>query len=108
MVMYHIVRLETRASRPVDLFFSDEDGDVGLVAILHFATGANSPPPRGWDTMPKLEFLHDPEFNQKKSLFPKANTCRLVLQLPTVHDTFEKFKEYMTSGILNAKGFGYA
>ena len=40
-------------------------------------------------------------------VLPEADTCPMILLLPTVHQSYEKFREYMDKGIELAKyGFG--
>jgi hypothetical protein len=52
-----------------------------------------------------LAFLHKPEGNGLLSKFPKANTCSCKLSLPTVHTTYDEFKDAITFALLNTKGF---
>ncbi|CAH0552505.1 unnamed protein product [Brassicogethes aeneus] len=76
-----------------------EDGDcqVSLSDVLAFATGCNTEPALGFDQQPTIEFLHD-----DPSLFPKSNTCALILYLPIVaSDDYEMYKNNLTFGILN-------
>ncbi|KAJ8049217.1 G2/M phase-specific E3 ubiquitin-protein ligase [Holothuria leucospilota] len=71
-----------------------------------FATALEKIPPVGFNTSPSLEFLHDPEIDERvRSPFPKANTCACILKLP-IHTSYESFKEKMEFGILSAAGFG--
>lgn len=59
--------------------------------------------PLGFDRQPELQFLHD-----DSSLFPKANTCALILSLPVVHKNYESFVFSMNYGFQNGLAFGCA
>ena len=93
-----------------DMLIDIEEGDseLSLAMILSFATGCSAVPPIGFSpVVPWIAFLHDPEADGKKSKFSKANTCALKLYLPTVHSTYNDFKNAITFAIRNTKGFGY-
>ena len=93
-----------------DMLIDIEEGDseLSLAMILSFATGCSAVPPIGFSpVVPWIAFLHDPEADGNKSKFPKANTCALKLYLPTVHSTYNDFKNAITFAIRNTKGFGY-
>ena len=71
-----------------------------LEQILNFFTGANYPPPLGFDQPAALWFSPLAEF-------PCASTCALELTLPTkYHDSPDMFKEKMIYALLNHGGFG--
>uniref|UniRef100_A0A8C7NWX5 HECT domain-containing protein n=1 Tax=Oncorhynchus mykiss TaxID=8022 RepID=A0A8C7NWX5_ONCMY len=74
------------------------ENDTILAMVLEFATGATVVPPLGFEDTPTIEFLHT---------FPEANTCAVTLRLP-LHSTFNTFREFMTSGIVNSPHFGFA
>lgn len=81
------------------------DGDchpLTLGNILEFASGASRVPPLGFGVQPEIQFLRD---GTRK--FPEANTCAVILSLPT-HSTYKNFKEHMMEGILSAPTFGQA
>lgn len=77
-----------------------EESSVTLEDILVFATGADKIPPLGFPSKPKLCFLHD-----EQHLYPRGNTCGLILYLPVVHRNYDSFKYNMDFGILNANAF---
>ena len=77
--------------------------DVSFRDIMFFSTGCKDVPPLGLDM--SLAFLHKPEGNGLLSKFPKANTCSCKLSLPTVHTTYDEFKDAITFALLNTKGF---
>ncbi|CAH3133273.1 unnamed protein product [Porites lobata] len=66
--------------------------------VLAFATGADVPPTLGFDTTPTISFVD--------GAFPTANTCSATIRLPTIHDTYDDFKEKMDFAILNSPSFG--
>ena len=78
--------------------FTDNESNATLVDVLVFATGANEPPPMGFDSTLNLEFT------MRK--FPLANTCGLTLLLPLHHAACNLFKEAMDFVILNSPCFG--
>ena len=74
--------------------------EVTLGHILSFFTGAEYPPPQGFDESPSIRF-------NPTSEFPLASTCALELTLPTkFYDEPKLFKERMVYGIQNHGGFG--
>ncbi|KAJ8910347.1 hypothetical protein NQ315_004546 [Exocentrus adspersus] len=97
-------RLENRCiSFWRDLLLSCEEGecDITLEDILIFWTGVPCVPPLGFEFKPTICF-------QKDCIYPTANTCGLQLRLPLIHETYEKFKFYITFGIANCKDFAFA
>ena len=76
---------------------------VSLRDIMFFSTGCKDIPPLGLEMT--VGFLHEPESNGLLSKYPKANTCSCKLSLPTVHTTYDDFKDAMTFALLNTKGF---
>ena len=47
------------------------------------------------------------EFMNELKELPESNTCPRVLQLPTVHKTYEKFRNAMDTAVAYGKyGFG--
>ncbi|OWF45467.1 G2/M phase-specific E3 ubiquitin-protein ligase [Mizuhopecten yessoensis] len=84
-----------------DFLMDLEDGDdeLSLKDLLVFATGADVVPPLGFQPEPSLEFA--------EGLYPLANTCAMVLRLPTI-DNYQNFKANMIFGIANAPAFGTA
>jgi len=80
----------------------DGEASLSLGDILAFATGLEKIPAIGFPTQPELEFLH-PE--DGPALYPTANTGALILRLP-VHQTYNKFKSAMETGIGCAVNFG--
>ena len=94
-----------------DLLMDIEEGqsELSLEMLLSFATGCPEVPPIGYTPdVPMIAFLHEPEADGNKSIFPKANTCGLKLFLPVVHVKYEEFKRAVECGIRNTKGFGYS
>ena len=76
-----------------------EHPEVTLEYILSFITGAEYPPPLGFDESPGIRF--------STSEFPLASTCALELILPTkYYDKPELFKERMVCGLQNHGDFG--
>ena len=80
--------------RGANVIFSD---------ILFFACGCKELPPLGSLTHVTVEFLHEPEDDGKLSIFPKANTCGLVLHLPVTHTSYETFKKQSSLQLETAK-----
>ena len=69
------------------MLYPDDDAVVSLGDVLAFFTGAEYPPPLGFDLKPIVRFT-------STSTFPLASTCALELTLPTVHfDKPDLFKE---------------
>lgn len=66
--------------------------------VLSFATGASVPPYLGFESFPVINFT--------EQRFPSANTCALVLKLPTIFESYDEFKMSMDYGILNSRCFG--
>lgn len=87
-----------------DWLLQVEDGEtpLSLGDILAFATGLENIPAMGFPSQPELDFLH-PE--DGPALYPIANTVVLKLSLP-VHQTYNKFKSAMETGIGCAFHFG--
>ncbi|XP_065096826.1 G2/M phase-specific E3 ubiquitin-protein ligase-like [Paramisgurnus dabryanus] len=75
---------------------------ITLEDVLMFSTGTNRIPPHGFDELPTLGFLHA---DKERRQFPEANTCGLILRLP-IHSSYEKFNEYMISGVVQSPHFG--
>ncbi|KAL1488697.1 hypothetical protein ABEB36_014496 [Hypothenemus hampei] len=69
------------------------ESEASLEDVFSFSLACDKIPPLGFDSKPQLEFLH----NKKEFLWPKANTCSLVLFLPVSY-----------YAILNKKQFGFA
>ena len=76
------------------------DAQVSLGDVLSFATGANVPPVLGFDHSPVIAFTD--------MAFPTANTCAMILRLPTLYDNYDEFKGKMDYGVLNSPCFGQA
>jgi hypothetical protein len=81
------------------LFLVDE-ASANLEDVLVFITGANVPPPLGFDSTPTIELTD--------GNFPTANTCSTTLHLPTVYEEYEVFKGKMDFSILNSPSLGQA
>nr|XP_055049938.1 uncharacterized protein LOC129436070 isoform X2 [Misgurnus anguillicaudatus] len=87
-----------------DYIIDVEDGECSpltLENVLEFTSGSSVIPPHGFVKQPRIEFLHD----APEKIFPEANTCNIVLQLP-IHSNYESFKTHMSNGILWAPTFG--
>ncbi|XP_014671671.1 PREDICTED: G2/M phase-specific E3 ubiquitin-protein ligase-like [Priapulus caudatus] len=78
----------------------DPVNTVQLRDVLIFSTALEREPPMGFHPTPTIEFVD--------GLLPKASTCMNVLYLPTSHDSYDKFSEWMKEGIIGAHGFGLA
>ena len=68
--------------------------------VLIFFTGASNIPPIGFKEVLSLYFLYP--FSAK---LPTASTCDMTLRIPTSHDEYSVFKEYMILGIKGNDGF---
>jgi hypothetical protein len=79
------------------IFFSEGDTPLTYAKILHFATGAEEPPPLGFSPMPTICFWPEK--------LPKAVTCTNTLYLPTAMSTYKDFKNNMEFAVLNTEGF---
>lgn len=79
-------------------YISDDDAKVTLGEVLFFVTGADVPPSVGFGRIPVITFTNQ--------TLPTADTCYPALYLPTVHGSYEKFKETMNFSILNSPCFG--
>ncbi|XP_053372914.1 G2/M phase-specific E3 ubiquitin-protein ligase-like [Mercenaria mercenaria] len=80
-----------------DYLIDIEERNVGVTFedVLVFATGGNKVLYLGFSPDPSVEFVYD----SGEKNFPLANTCSMVLRLPTVN-SYEQFKN-MDFGILN-------
>lgn len=73
---------------------------VSLGDVLAYFTGAQYPPPLGFDAKAAVRF-------NSISPFPLASTCALELTLPTMFfDKPEVFKEKVAYALHNHGGFG--
>ncbi|KAK2558005.1 G2/M phase-specific E3 ubiquitin-protein ligase [Acropora cervicornis] len=77
----------------------DGDAKATLGEVLSFVTGADVPPPLGFGCSSFITFTD--------RTLPTADTCTPVLHLPTVHRSYDKFKEIMDFSILNSPYFGH-
>ncbi len=79
------------------------DGRIPVLTlgqVLSFFTGAEYPPPLGFDLEPMIRF-------STVSDFPLASRCALELTLPTkFYNDYTMFKEKMIYGLCNHGGFG--
>lgn len=80
------------------IILTDNKSNATLQDVLVFATGANEPPPMGFESALNLELM--------MGKFPLANTCGLTLLLPLHHAEYNLFKEAMDFAILNSPCFG--
>ena len=70
-----------------------------LTEVLSFFSGAEYPPPLGFDVDPSVGFSN--------LEYPTASTCALELTLPTKHhDKPLVFREKMIYALKNHGGFG--
>lgn len=85
------------------IIFPEKIVSCSLEEIFAFATGASKPPLLGFESgnVPTIEFLDTHDW------FPKANTCGLVLKVPTCHNTYDVFKEKFIYGIKEGMVFGF-
>eukprot|EP00794_Sanderia_malayensis_P017175 gene17175-18904_t len=79
----------------------DKEADSSFGEILAFSTGSSKVPPLGFIPKPSIEFLHS-----SQSRFPQGNTCGCVLKLPTMHTSYQSFKDDMDFAFKNCHGFG--
>ncbi|XP_071958840.1 G2/M phase-specific E3 ubiquitin-protein ligase-like [Antedon mediterranea] len=95
---------EVTAAFWYDYLLDIEEGTVQstLADVLAFSSGTTSIPITTFSELPTINFSHSDE------KFPTANTCSVVLRLPTSHSDYIKFKEAMDFGILNSQSFGTA
>lgn len=85
--------------KPLPFYYiSDGNAQATLGDVLSFATGASVPPYLGFESFPVISFI--------EQRFPSANTCALVLKLPTIFESYDEFKMSMDYGILNSRCFG--
>ncbi|XP_035656734.1 G2/M phase-specific E3 ubiquitin-protein ligase-like [Oncorhynchus keta] len=90
-----------------------QDGEcppLTVAMVLEFATGATVVTPLGFEDTPTIEFLHTARgrlARQQNKKYPEANTCAVTLRLP-LHSTYNAFREFMTSCIVNSPHFGVA
>ena len=75
--------------------------DCTLEDILTFTSGSSQIPPVGFIEEPKLIFLYS-----VSSTLPTSSTCDITLRLPTTHQEYDCFKQYMLLGIKGHDGFG--
>ena len=89
----------------ISYVLTDGDTSLTLGAVLAFATGLKRIPAVGFPIGPRLEFLLEED---GPALFPRANTCSLVLRLP-VYPVYHGFKQAMEEGITSCGStFGVA
>ena len=86
-------------------YFLERKEGPTLEKILVFATGADSIPPMGFLPSPTIEFWDN--------IHPRSNACANVMVLPLhlkdgLSLSYEKFRDLMDRGILNAPCFGLA
>ncbi|CAL8371524.1 unnamed protein product [Gadus morhua 'NCC'] len=99
--------LQGELAHLLELELPTYDGDTSLTlgAVLAFATGLKRIPAVGFPIGPRLEFLLEED---GPALFPRANTCSLVLRLP-VYPVYHGFKQAMEEGITSCGStFGVA
>ena len=92
-----------------DYLQDTEDGETMVISsdVLFFTSGLKQLPPMRLGWVLSLGFLHDPDKDNNLSPHPKANTCGPLLQLPTVHKSYEAYKDAMNFAIGNSKRFGF-
>lgn len=81
-------------------FYTAGGIDCSLKDILIFITGSDVIPPTGFHKQLSLSFKHSYD------MFPTTSTCDLTLWLPTVHKSYEDFKESIILGFKGNDGFG--
>ena len=62
-----------------------------MTDLCCFWTATNSLPPRGGSLKVK--------FQEGEGVLPIAETCFLCMSLPTVHESYEKFKQCMDAAL---------
>lgn len=80
------------------LSFFKEQGSKGMHKFLQYMTSLDRIPPLG------LEHSIDLEFYEGENFF--AETCTLVLRVPTIYDEFDDFKKKFLEACDNSLGFG--
>lgn len=85
---------------PGAIYADAESPKVTLGQVLSFFSGAEYPPPLGFNIPPAIYF-------SATNVFPQASTCALTLTLPTKYfDQPESFEEKMIYALKNHGGFG--
>ena len=79
----------------------DKEADSSFGEILASSTGSSKVPPLGFIPRRSIKFLHS-----SQSSFPQGNTCGCILNLPTMHTSFESFEDDMDFAFKNYHGFG--
>ena len=85
----------------VTLIYCTQTGLGGICTLqelLAFFTGSNTIPPQGFGKKCRITFNADPS-----ERLPTASTCALELRLPTCHEDYGTFREWM---ILAIRGCG--
>ncbi|KAB0803118.1 hypothetical protein PPYR_00088 [Photinus pyralis] len=95
--------LDCEGNNSQDISSTCSHGKVSVTDVMVFATGADHIPPLGFRTKPQIEFLHG-----DSSIYPKANTCSLTLQLPVAHTKYEEFTNALNFSIANCNSFGFS
>lgn len=75
--------------------------ELSLGDLFSFVTGANHPPPLGFNEIPQVDFIEDPN-----RAFPYASTCSLTINLPLHLDAYTDFKQKMNEAMVAGHGFG--
>ena len=82
------------------LFPLSEQGSAGLEKFFRYMTSLDKVPPLGLSRKVEVEFSN----NSNQVFF--AETCSMVLKVPTVHKSFEDFQEKFLEACENYIGYG--
>lgn len=82
------------------LFPLSEQGNAGLEKFFRYATSLDRIPALGLSRKVEVEF----STNRNPAFF--AETCNMVLKVPTVHECFENFQEKFIQACENYIGYG--
>lgn len=82
------------------MFPLSEQGSAGLDKFFRYVTSLDKVPPLGLSRKVEVEFSN----NSNQAFF--AETCSMVLKVPTVHKSFEDFQEKLLEACKNYIGYG--
>ena len=82
------------------MFPLSEQGSAGLEKFFRYVTSLDKVPPLGLSRKVEVGFSN----NSNQAFF--AETCSMVLKVPTVHKSFEDFQEKFLEACENYIGYG--
>ena len=71
---------------------------INLDSLLRFVTGLSSIPPMGLSNKISFGFI--------KEAFPKSQACFCKLQLPTIHSSYDNFRNAFMTALKFGAGYG--